>query len=228
LDGAFGTIALATIESAGSGIVARAAAGAPGYDLQGRVYSANANIDIVSFTSSEVAAGVKLSANYVDRGTTAGSGLNAGTDGPAAAQPSFGLGVAYARGKINAGADYTSWTRQSDTTAGGTADSRVRISGNYDFSVVKVGVGYSRMAFVNTSVTKETAFGISLPVGAFTLGAQYGTKSNDIKTVDNKGFTLGAQYDLSKRTNVSVSYFSFDTMATKDQTGTRMFISHSF
>jgi predicted porin len=189
-----------------------------------------------------VAAGVKLTANYVDRGTTTGSGLNAGTDGPAAAQPSFGLGVAYALGKINAFADYTGFTRQGDVTVAtthpttlvvtvtSTAKSRVRLSGNYDFSVAKIGAGYSRLEYTNGDVATETAFGVSVPVGAITLGAQYGTKKTDATTnpIDNKGFTLGAQYDLSKRTNVSVSYFSFDKGNAIDNNGTRMFISHSF
>jgi predicted porin len=231
LDGSFGKIVLATVETAGSGIVARAAAGAPGYDLQGRVYSANSNIDIVSYTTNELAPGVKLSVNYVDRGAATGSGLNAGTSGAAPATPSFGIAVAYALGKVNAGADYTSWTRQGDVlVTANTAKSRVRISGNYDLSVAKLGAGYSRAEATTGVVTSETAFGVSLPIGAITLGAQYGTKKSDEATpvTDSKGYTLGAQYDLSKRTNVSISMFSFDTVAVKDQTGTRVFVSHSF
>ncbi len=233
LEGSFGKIVLATVETTGSGIVPRAAAGAPGYDLQGRVYSANSNIDIVSYTTNELAPGLKLSVNYVDRGALTGSGLNAGTSGAAVATPSFGIAVAYALGKVSAGADYTSWTRQGDAlvAVSTAADSRVRISGNYDLSVAKIGAGYSRLVATNGGITTETAYGVSLPIGAITLGAQYGTKSTDSTVatqVDSKGYTLGAQYDLSKRTNVSVSMYNFDTLATKDQTGTRVFVSHSF
>ena len=235
VSGAFGEIKLATYESAGSGIVARASGFVPGYDLQGRVYSANANIDAVIYTSNEVAPGVKLSVNYVDRGATVGTGLNAGTDGAALGQPSYGLAALYSLGKINAAADYTGYTRQDDAiVTTNTSKSRVRISGNYDLSVAKLGAGYSRAENTKGVVTTETNFGVAFPIGAITLGAQYGTKKSDesLAKTDNKGYTLGAQYDLSKRTNVSVSYFSYDMnplgVAANDNTGTRVFVSHSF
>ncbi|MFM2036184.1 MAG: hypothetical protein RL459_1449 [Pseudomonadota bacterium] len=223
LAGGFGTISAGTVESAGNGTVGVASAGAPGYDLQGRVYSANANIDTLKYTTNEMS-GFKFSVGYVDRGTTTGSGLNAGTEGAASAQPSWTVGAAYAAGAIAATADYSSWTRQSI----GANDTRYRLAASYDLGVAKVGAGYSSATNTADVTTTETAFGVAAPLGALTVGAQYGTSKKSDSSKDSKGYTLGASYALSKRTSVGASYFSYDTLTANDNTGFRVLVGHSF
>lgn len=236
LAGGFGTISAGTVESAGNGTVGLASAGAPGYDLQGRVYSANANIDTLKYTTPEMS-GFKFSVGYVDRGAAAaaavaatttpavastGSGLALGSEGATGNQPSFTVGAAYAAGAIAATADYSKWTRASI----GANDTRYRLAASYDLGVAKVGAGYSSATNSSDVTTTETAFGVSAPLGALTVGAQYGTSKNTTK--DSKGYTLGASYALSKRTSVGTSYYSYDTLAAKDNTGFRVLVGHSF
>lgn len=234
LSGGFGTVHLRTIESAGQGITAKASAGAPGYDLHGRVFSANANIDQIKYVFPKFG-DVTVGVNYVDRGTSTAvpAGLAAGTSGLSGAQPSMGVDALYKVGAIDAYADYTSWTRKgdADVTANTTKD-RIRLSGNYDLGVAKVGLGYSKLNRTGTNLsTTETLVGVSAPLGAVTVGATYGTSKGTAasSTAKKTGYTLGADYALSKRTNVGFSTFSWKTAGVAgSNTGTRVLVGHSF
>ncbi len=231
LAGGFGTVILRTFESAGQGITARAAAGAPGYDLHGRVFSANSNIDQLVYNLPKFG-DIAVGLNYVDRGNPS-VGLNSGTTGAASGQPSFGVSAGYKVGAIDAGIDFTSWTRKDDAAVtSNNASSRVRISGNYNFGAVKVGAGYSKLdrTGANNSTT-ETLLGLSAPMGAVTVGATYGSSKGTAAstTAEKTGYTLGLGYDLSKRTNIGASYFSWETKGTAgDNTGFRVLVGHSF
>jgi Gram-negative porin len=244
-DGGFGAFYLTTFESAGSGVHQVAAAGVPGYDLQGTVFGANANIDLIGYSSWDMS-GFKFHVNYVDRGTTTAyvapvagvsiganatgnaTGLAAGTDGPALSQPSFGLAGTYTQGPINARLDYTGWTRQNDALAGGTLKDRIRLSGTYDFGMAKVGLGFSTRSPVAGTATTETTLSLSAPIGASRVGFSYGKSDNGSGTVKS-GYTLGGQYDLSKRTNVGASILSWKTDGVAgDNTAFRVLVAHSF
>jgi Gram-negative porin len=208
--GGFGSFYLTTFESAGSGVHQIASAGVPGYDLQGRVFGANANIDLIGYSSWDMS-GFKFHVNYVDRGNGASAGLSAGTDGSTVANPSFGLAGTYTQGPINARLDYTGWTRLQDAgvtlAAASQPKDRVRLSGTYDFGMAKIGLGFS------------------------TLNRD--GKSDDSAGPQKTGYTVGGQYDLSKRTNVGASLYSWKqesgTAATNgDYTGFRVLVAHSF
>lgn len=237
LSGAYGTFALRSFESAGQGITARAAAGTPGYDLHGRVFSSNVNVDGAFFTFPKFG-DVTFGLSYVDRGTVdeygdeLSNGLNAGSKGVASAQPSVGVSAGYKTGAIDAGIDFTSWTRQGDVQVTKPyADNRVRISGNYDFGFAKFGAGYSKTDRTGAlKSTTETLIGLSTPIGAMTIGATYGeSKGNaESSTAKKTGYTLGAQYDLSKRTNMGVSSFSYKTVGSQANTGFRALVAHTF
>jgi hypothetical protein len=233
LSGGFGTVHLRTIEAAGQGITSKASAGAPGYDLHGRVFSANANIDQIAYVLPKMG-DLTASVNYVDRGTTgAATGLAQGTAGAASAQPSMGAALAYKAGPVDAGVDYTSWTRKGATdVTSNTTNNRVRMSGNYNLGMAKVGLGYSKLNRTGANLsTTETLIGLSAPVGALTVGATYGTSKGTAtsSTAKKTGYTLGASYDLSKRTNVGFSTFSWKTAGVAgSNTGTRVLVAHSF
>jgi len=227
--GGFGKITLTSFES-GHGLIPRAGAGAPGYGLDGKVFSANANIDLVGWSSASMG-GATFGVTYADRGTAATSnGLAAGTSGASANQPSIGVSVSYANGPVDARVDYTSWTRRGDVTvAGSVLQSRVRLSGNYNLGVAKVGLGYSTLSRTTGVTTNETMAGLSAPVGAVTLGGTWGRSVSTGSALTRSGYTLGASYDLSKRTNIGASYFNWSTATVAgNNTGARVLIGHSF
>jgi predicted porin len=226
LAGGFGTLSLRTFES-GHGLTPLAFAGVPGIGLDGKVLGANANIDLLGYTSANFG-GFTFGVNYVDRGATVGSGLGEGTTGPASAQPSVGLSVSYANGPIAARADYTSWTRKGDAAvASNTNDNRVRLSGNYNLGVARVGLGYSQLARTTNVDTKEVVFGVSAPIGPVQAGLGYASQDTD-GAAKKTGFTVGADYAISKRTTLGTSFASWKAAGANAATEFRVLMGHSF
>jgi predicted porin len=226
----FGRFSMGTIES-GTGIRPLSEAGAPVLNLETEVFNPASNIDFIGFQSGSFG-GVSLGVSYVDRGapsvaattTTAaiassGTGLGLGTTGGANAQPSITPNVTYGNGPINARLDATFWTRKEAAVVDNNLNNnRVRLSGNYDLGVVKLGAGVSqqRQVAVAGVVTKQTEFGlgVSAPLGPVTVGAYYANQktTGTALSVANRflgkkdGFSVGAKYDLSKRTNISSNF----------------------
>jgi Gram-negative porin len=226
LSGGFGTLTLSTFESDDG--LSRAYAGAPVIGLDGKVHGANSNIDLLGYTSPQLAPGLTVGYSYVDRGTTVGTGLAAGTTGAAVAQPSHTGNVTYGAGPISARFDVASWTRQGDATVtANTNKNRFRVSGNYDLGMAKIGLGYSSLKRTTGTTAKQTEIGVSAPLGATTVGLVYEKLVNS--GVTTSGVTFGAQYNLSKRTNVSAGYAQWKkTGAATTDNSFRVLVGHSF
>ena len=98
------------------------------------------------------------------------------------------------------------------------------VSAIYDAGVAKIGFGYDSSRRGYTSADKAAMlFGVSIPMGAITLGGNYGSR-------DEANFLqLGAQYDLSKRSNVNLSWGQDKQGAGKDTNSQyRLSLNHSF
>ncbi len=118
-----------------------------------------------------------------------------------------------------------------------TKDNAVALQAGYDMGVAKLGFGFvNTKASVGPQVTDLT-LGVSVPVGAWNFGATFSRSSTsgvadaaatafpavpsaalssaDIKSFMQRadgaatGMSIGAQYNLSKRTNVTVKYASW-------------------
>jgi Gram-negative porin len=226
LAGGFGTVSMGAVETDDG--LSRAYAGAPVIGLDGKVHGANTNIDYISYTSPQFVPGLTAGVSYVDRGTTTGAGLTAGSTGPASAQPSITANLTYGAGPISARFDVTQWTRKDAAdVASNKNNNRFRISGNYDLGVVKLGAGYSQLKRINGGdTTKQAEFGISAPIGATTVGAVYENLKQG--SLEKNGFTLGAQYNLSKRTNIGVGYAQWKTVGAASDNTFRVLVGHSF
>jgi predicted porin len=231
LSGGFGTIMLATVESDDG--LSRAYAGAPVIGLDGKVHTGNSNIDVLGYTSPQLAPGLTVGYSYVDRGPSLATrtGLAVGTTGAAGNQPSHTFNATYGAGPISARFDVTSWTRQGDAlVTSNTTKNRFRISGNYDLGMVKLGLGYASLKRTTGSTVKQTEAGLSAPVGPVTLGLVY-EKQVDSAGATASGVTFGAQYNLSKRTNVSAGLAQWkvsNQAANANQNSFRVLVGHSF
>jgi Gram-negative porin len=226
LSGGFGSLFLGTIE-ADDGL-SRAYAGAPVIGLDGKVHGGNVNIDIISYTTPALAPGLTAGLAYFDWGTSKATGLSGGTTGVAFAQPAFVGSLTYDAGPVSANLDITSWTRKGTADiVGSTLKNRLRISGNYNLGVVKMGLGYSSLKFTTGETSKNTTIGVSAPFGVSTVGAAY--EKNVTAGVTTTGTTFGAQYNLSKRTSVSGSYAQWKkTGASTTDNTFRVLVGHSF
>lgn len=225
LVGGFGSVFMGTVELDDG--LSRAYAGAPVIGLDGKVHIANQNFDILTYTTPQLAPGLTAGFSYVDRGTTTSSGLG-GTTGAASGQSAVALNLQYAAGPIDARFDVTSFNRQGETgVTSNTNKNRFRVSGNYNLGFAKIGLGYLSLKRTTGTTAKTTTVGVSVPFGATTIGAVYEKFVN--AGVTTSGTTFGAQYNLSKRTNVSIGYAQWKkTGAATTDNSFRVLVGHTF
>nr|CBA31570.1 hypothetical protein Csp_D27790 [Curvibacter putative symbiont of Hydra magnipapillata] len=130
--------------------------------------------------------------------------------------------------------NYTVWDQQG-TAATTNGKSRVSIRGAYDFGVAKLGAGVRNTQFV-TGTRTDTFLAVGAPLGALTLGADWGSRvQNDTAAGGSAegtrtGYGLKAEYALSKRTSIVASYARWDKVvnAAGASTETNLLLSHSF
>ena len=143
------------------------------------------------------------------------------------------LGVNYAKGPLAAGMAYKSYTFDPVITGivNPLRKSRLEAFATYDLGVAQLGVGYDG-ANVGTMVANAVddaaayALGVAVPMGAFTLGANWAKRNAN--TVSE----FVVKYDLSKRTNLNWSFGkqSFDATPGTNLNGQqyRFALFHSF
>jgi predicted porin len=256
LMGSFGTITLGSME-VGNSILGRAQAGGPTLNFDGGkgnggVLQGALSADVVKYTSPNYG-GLSFNAGYFDHGAASVTGLGAGTTGGGARQPAVMFGVDYANGPIDAGIDVTAYQKKNSTIItpavaavpatlttpaipgtpqvrlyNSNESNRVRVSGSYDLGVAKLGAGFANYKPVSGEKTTELALGVSAPVGPVTLGAFFANSKTG--TVKHTGFSFGAKYDLSKRTNVVAKVASWKDNVAGSTKGSRydMLVGHSF
>ena len=132
-------------------------------------------------------------------------------------------GVKYAAGPVAAGVSFLRWNDAGQTSG---IKSRDTITASYDMGVAKAGVFYSSQKGTAAATLKNTAYQLSVPMGAVSLGAEYGVKS--AAGVDTKGTAISASYALSKRTSISVSAKKWDATATTKAEDNSILLNHSF
>ena len=250
LSGAFGTITAGSIEL-GNGISGRGFGGTnsslPTNLNDGGVLSAVAYANILAY-SSPVMSGLSVQLTRADSIGSVGNGAT--TIAASGSETSLGLnanviGLTYANGPLTAGIDSTAFS--GNTTHNGTNSDRkrTRMSADYDFGFVKIGVGQEDnkgTASTGTYAGKQTAFGISAPITpALRVGMAYAKNSESavigVSTAGAvaKGTGISADYSFSKRTVLNVSYATIarDDLAdnsayNKEGTQYRVRLMHSF
>jgi hypothetical protein len=228
LSGGFGSVTVGAV-AAGSGIIARGTAGQAGYnglDHDGTLLDAEVNgVDLFQYTTPTFS-GFNAYIQVVDSVGDPGAG---GLQAAAATVSGTVVGLNYAAGPLSANIDTTSYDRNASTS---TADSRLRMSAQYNLGMAVVGFGYQTNDNTATDV-KQSIFGVSVPMGALSIGGA--VVNRDTKTlatgasVKNKGYEIVANYNLSKRTSIAASYRTVNEGdKTIDQKATRVRLMHAF
>jgi predicted porin len=232
LSGGFGSVTVGAVASGSGILLGNGGAGyLQGLDHDSTLVDAEVNgIDLFQYQTPTIA-GFNAYVQVVDSiGNPGAGGLNAADKTVAATV----VGINYAAGPIKANIDTTSYDR--NTVASGavaeTADSRVRASASYDMGVATVGLGYQTNDNTTTDI-KQMLMGVSIPMGAISLGANYATRDTKTistgATVKNKGYEVGANYAFSKRTNLVASYRVVNEGNKDiDQKSTRVRLMHAF
>jgi len=211
LSSAMGSLAFVNTRSGGNqaaALVAPVNLDAGTYNSTNTVITRSA-IDVVAVTVP-LAAGLAGSYKYVESG-----------DG--AATPAITtnvLGLNYVAGPLTVTGAFNQSTFASGADVRTTSTD---LSVVYNAGVATVGFGYDapRRGKANGTDEAATMFGVSVPAGAASFGLNYGKR-------DKASFTqVGAQYDLSKRTNVNLSFQTVDTGAATSNEN-RLSLNHSF
>ena len=199
VEGGFGRITLGAVE-AGNGIIGLASAGAPviGQD-NGVTLDAAVNVDMAAYSTKFGA--VTATVMVIDSIGAPGAG---GLQGTIAQLDANLIRLAYAAGPMSVSGDYTSYGRNALGVIG-TPDKRTRVSGSYNLGVATIGAGFQVKSTLDNVNDKQYMLGVSAPLGAVTVGATYAKRDNDNNALDATGYEIGANYALSKRTNVQVA-----------------------
>jgi hypothetical protein len=214
--GDFGTVTVGAIE-AGNGILGLVTAGGPTYIGldNGAQLAAASNVDILQYTSPAMN-GFSFKAATLD--AVGGGGAQSG-----GALTLYGAN--YANGPVSAALDVTKY----GSSFAAAANSRTRISANYNLGVAIVGAGYQNADNGAAAAKKETAISVSAPFGAFNVGAVYASSKTDGTAGNNTGYDLAVQYNMSKRTYVALQAQSTKTVGTPGTaTNARVQLAHSF
>ena len=180
---------------------------------------------ITQIAATYAVGGLSLAADHADFKKFADSTAKAGS-----CLKADGSGVdAIAAGAAN-NAGCTTGILRAATSASYGVDSRTRISVGYDLGVAKVGYGYQTKSY-NTAGQKDnvqTTMGVSIPMGAITVGAVASSNKTDGATTKNTGTEYGASYALSKRTSVAIAAQSWKKTGEASTKATRVRLTHSF
>ena len=128
------------------------------------------------------------------------------------ASSTFGIGAMYANGPITVGIVHQNDGRARSATNGKNETENTLFAGAYDFGYAKLGGGYNEARVRQNGVTdpkfKEWFLGLSAPLGATTLKAQYARSKQTVAGVSRENDSIGidAVYDFSKRTSAYVGY----------------------
>jgi len=227
IDGSFGTVTLKQYESHGainSALISGASLSTGYDDAASFGTSFTAMRGYIGYTSPEIS-NTKFSLIYVNKGIQ-----TPGTD--AANGNKTVINAKFAKGALTAYGEYVMLdsaypnatlksTGVSTAVAGATAVTAYAI---YDAGVVKVAAGYGKPSYDVATYT----WGLSAPVsGALTLGV------DGISYNGATGFQVAANYALSKRTNLNLSFGGINDLAQTygGQTSTtqsRASLTHSF
>lgn len=224
LSGGFGTVLMGAIEW-GNDMVGVGSAGAPTHGLDGAVLLGGFNTDIARYVSPDMG-GLQVYGSLIDSFSAPGAG---GMQKLSTLQDGVQFGLTYNAGPVSAMGEFT--TLDGNSVAAN--DRKVtRLAASYDLGVAKLGAGVEIDDPTGPGKTTGTILGVSMPLGkAITVGATYararvkGVTPSGTKT----GYELGAQYDLSKRTNVQVAYQNVNVLnQAPNDNALRIRLMHSF
>jgi len=169
------------------------------------------NVDAAVLTVP-MSGGLTLQGKYVESGTDYAT--SAGTT-TMVAGAIYAAGPLKVAGFVNQSA-FTPATLVALAAAGVTTPRTVStdLSVTYNAGIATVGLGYDSTRRAKQDGTDDAAIlaGVSVPMGKASFGVNYGKRGNGSFS------QVGTQYDLSKRTNVNLSFGNADTGAANGQT----------
>lgn len=211
--GDFGKVAVGAVEL-GHGVFGYGSSVAENF--QGELSGAASNSDSISYTAPAMGM-VVLSVGYDEAGT----GLGEGQDAPFS--PSIKAAIT-ASDALSGFIQYTSYGDAGTTT---DAENRLRIGAKFDAGVVVASAAMGTTSYEGAKKDLDNMIvGLDLPLGATTLGLNYGQADNG--TTKRNGTSVGFKHALSSNLAVSGKYTQYEQSATVDVTKSNLFVSLTF
>lgn len=219
--------------------------GVGGVGLDNKVFPARSLKDAVGFDTK--LGPVIVSISHQEQGTANSVVPNAALglgQGAAGAQGQVGQRLnsfsgTYMAGALVANLNYISYDNRTDNANTSYRDV-LRAGAKYDFGGVQVGGGVSTLTTMSGGKLNSAAISAAVPVGALTLGANYGTETADGFAIQaatanadlnqtRNGYGLSANYALSKRTSLIATYANWIPYGGANRNSeTNLLLSHSF
>lgn len=234
LQGGFGTI---TIGRDNNPIHSVAAAsdvdGRNRFSSTGQLYDGTNRANAITYTSPSMGgftarAQISNQSNETRDGTT-------GVRTADTTDRTVSLAAAYANGPMTLGVGFEN--QDGETTLN---DRKTWIVGGaYDLKVVKLFANAQRRTVDRGTVggtvagqkNSEYNFGVTAPIGAFTLVGSVGRNKQErpgVADVDGTDYNVGANYSLSKRTFAYARVARYDTFNRAENTGYQIGVRHAF
>lgn len=219
--------------------------GVGGVGLDNKVFPARSLKDAIGFDTK--LGPVIVSISHQEQGTansvaaSAALGLGQGAAGAAAqvGQRLNSYSATYMAGALVANLNYISYDNRTDNANTSYRDV-LRAGAKYDFGGVQVGGGVSTLTTMSGGKLNSAAISAAVPVGALTLGANYGTETADGFAIQaatananldqtRNGYGLSATYALSKRTSLIATHANWIPYGGANRNSeTNLLVSHSF
>jgi len=207
LSGGFGTVSMARTRSSHMASRGSVFGAVIGKGFNDGVVFTRSEIQVIGYTSPALVPGLQVSVS---------SSAVAATQ----AQKTTTIGVTYTSGPLSLGVQQKTANAAAKAAVSGAEGKQAEAFATYNAGVAVIGLGYG----AKQTATGEavTSYGISVPMGAITLGAEGATRGNA------KYMNYGVRYALSKRTVLHVSKGEYQTTATNSADQTRVRLAHSF
>jgi hypothetical protein len=212
LSGGFGAVSIINTRS---GDMLTSAMVAPSYLPDGMYDSSGilsrSAVDVVQYTMPSFS-GLTPFVQYVETGTDGNT---------EAAVKVYVIGATYANGPLAAGLQ----VKANQDAAAGAVKNNTEAFVTYNLGVARIGLGYDSKNTFSSGVAAAdaakaaTSFGVSVPMGALTIGANYAVRG------EAKVTEFAGKYDLSKRTSVR---FSSGKQSVDTHTQNRFAVVHTF
>ena len=248
--GGFGTFKLSNAR--GADYLSGSVSGVGGVGMDNNLFTPLTASDAVSYTSPAYS-GFKFAIAHEEPALTHNdaTGSQVGLDqGPAGANGFLGspdyqrrntYTVSYSAGALASNLSYRTYDQAEKTAATKTSTyiDMTRGAVSYDLGVAQLGFGFDQHNYVVKGSRIDMLASVSVPFGAFTLGANAGSRKVGGKASGNgtqTGYSLVGAYALSKRTSISANYATWDgqkegTLASNwgaRSTYSSLLLAHSF
>ena len=208
LSGGFGTVSMARTRSSHMASRGSVFGAVIGKGFNDGVVFTRSEVQVIGYTSPALVPGLQVSVS---------SSAVAATQ----AQKTTTIGVTYTSGPLSLGVQQKTANDAAKAAAGAGAEGKqAEAFATYNAGVAVIGLGYGAKQIATGEAV--TSYGISVPMGAITLGAEGATRG------DAKYMNYGVRYALSKRTVLHVSKGEYQSTAIDSKDQTRVRLNHSF